>query len=112
MNNPKFEIFTGKDKQFYFRLKARNGENILASEGYTTKAGCKKGIESVKRNAADEARFERSTTKGGKFTFNLVALNGETIGRSESYTSESGRDNGIKAVMRNAPEAPVDDSGV
>ena len=39
--------------EFRFRLKARNGEPIAASEGYTAKAGCKNGIESVIRNAAD-----------------------------------------------------------
>ncbi len=34
MDNPKFRIFVGKDGQYYFHLKARNGEIILQSEGY------------------------------------------------------------------------------
>ena len=49
--NPKFEIYTDKAGEFRFRLKARNGEIILASEGYTAKAGCLNGIESVRKNA-------------------------------------------------------------
>ncbi|MCH5158444.1 MAG: YegP family protein [Clostridiales bacterium] len=49
--NPKFEIYLDKKGEFRFRLKATNGEKILASEGYTTKANCKKGIESVVKNA-------------------------------------------------------------
>ena len=48
--NPKFEIYLDKKGEFRFRLKATNGEKILASEGYTTKANCKKGIESVVKN--------------------------------------------------------------
>ena len=51
--NPKFEIYLDKAGQFRFRLKAKNGENILASEGYVAKAGCKNGIESVRKNAPD-----------------------------------------------------------
>ncbi|MGS9811931.1 DUF1508 domain-containing protein, partial [Pseudomonas aeruginosa] len=46
----KYEIFLGTDRQYYFRLKAPNGEKILASEGYTTKANCQNGIQSVKVN--------------------------------------------------------------
>ena len=53
VTNPKFEIYQDKRDEFRFRLKATNGEIILASEGYASKDGCKKGIESVCKNAAD-----------------------------------------------------------
>jgi len=53
-----FEIYQSpKNKEFYFGLKAKNNQIILASEGYKTKASCKAGIKSVKKNAA---RSERS----------------------------------------------------
>ena len=48
---PKFEIYLDKQGEFRFRLKARNGEPILASEGYTAKSACKNGIESVRKNS-------------------------------------------------------------
>lgn len=51
--HPKFEMYEDKAGEFRFRLKARNGEIIATSEGYTAKAGCLNGIESVKKNAAD-----------------------------------------------------------
>ena len=51
--NPKFEIYTDKAGEFRFRLKARNGEIILSSEGYKAKASCENGIESVRKNAPD-----------------------------------------------------------
>ncbi len=51
--NPKFEIYADKKGEFRFRLRARNGQNIAASEGYTTMKACQNGIESVRKNAAD-----------------------------------------------------------
>ena len=51
--HPKFEIYLDKKGEFRFRLKARNGEPIAASEGYTAKAGCKNGIDSVRKNVVD-----------------------------------------------------------
>ena len=50
---PKFEIFADKRGEFRFRLKATNGEIIAASEGYKALAGCKNGIDSVRKNAVD-----------------------------------------------------------
>jgi len=61
VKNPKFEMYVDKAGEFRFRLKARNGEIILASEGYSQKAGCKNGIESVRKNApeAEVAKAEK-----------------------------------------------------
>lgn len=52
--NPKFEIYQGKDKKFYFRLVAANGQPVGRSEGYNTKPACKNGIKTVKANAKSE----------------------------------------------------------
>lgn len=51
--HPKFEIYLDKKEEFRFRLKARNGEIIAASEGYKAKASCENGIASVRKNAVD-----------------------------------------------------------
>ena len=50
---PKFEVFTDKAGKARFRLKARNGESILASQGYASSQSCLAGVESVKKNAAE-----------------------------------------------------------
>ena len=60
-----------------------------------------------KQAETDEACFEKKTTAGGKFRFNLKARNGQVIGTSQNYSSESGRDNGIGAVGRAAKGATV-----
>lgn len=105
----KFVISKRKNGEFQFNLKAGNGQVILASEGYTTKAACTNGIESVRKNSATEARFDKLTAKNGKPYFNLKATNGQIIGSSEMYESEASRDNGIASVMKNAPDATVED---
>ena len=55
VTNPKFEVYADKSGEFRFRLKARNGEVIAASEGYKAKASCLNGVESVRKNAPDAA---------------------------------------------------------
>ncbi len=101
-----FELYTDKAGEFRFRLKAGNNEIILASEGYTTKASAQQGIESVKKNAPDDARYECKTTKAGP-SFNLLAANGQVVGSSQVYGSEQARDRGIESVKKNAPTAAV-----
>ena len=108
----KFECFKDKKGEIRFRLKAGNGEVILSSEGYKGKASCDNGIESVRKNSAIEDRFEKTTTGSGKFRFSLKASNGQVIGTSQNYKTESGRDNGIKPasrkMQRTAPVVEVD----
>lgn len=102
-----FVIKTGINGQYYFSLKAGNGEKILSSEGYTSKASCQNGIDSVKVNAKNDGNYDRKTSTNGKYYFNLKTANGEIIGTSEMYESTSGMDNGIESVKTNAPGASV-----
>ncbi|WP_417681453.1 YegP family protein [Roseibium sp.] len=105
----KFELYQDKAGEYRFRLKAGNGEIILVSEGYKQKASAENGIESVRKNAPTDERYERKDTSSGKPMFNLKATNGQVIGTSESYSSASARDNGIESVKKNAPDAKLDD---
>ncbi|MBR3698983.1 MAG: YegP family protein [Bacteroidales bacterium] len=105
----KFVITLRKNGEFQFNLKATNGQVILTSEGYTTKAACMNGIESVKKNCAVEARFEKKVASNGKPFFNLKATNGQVIGSSQMYASEKNMLNGVASVQKNAPEAEVVD---
>ncbi|WP_281226079.1 YegP family protein [Flavobacterium aquiphilum] len=102
-----FLISKRKNDEFQFVLKAGNGQVILASEGYTTKAACENGIESVKKNSQIDERFDKLEAKNGNPYFNLKASNGQIIGSSEMYESVAARDNGIESVKKNAPDADV-----
>lgn len=105
----KFVITTRSNGEFQFNLQAGNGQVILTSEGYSAKASCLNGIESVRKNCTDDSRFERKESSNGKWYFNLKASNGQVIGSSQMYASEASRDNGIESVQNNAPDASVDD---
>lgn len=103
----KFVITKGKDGQDYFVLKAGNGETILQSEGYKTRKSCLNGIESVRKNSQDPKRFVCNTAKNGRTYFVVKATNGQEVGRSQMYKSDSGCKNGMKSVARNAADAAV-----
>ena len=60
LKHPKFQVYQDKAGEFRFRLKARNGEIIATSEGYTKKDSCLNGIESVKKNSADSKVVDES----------------------------------------------------
>ena len=105
----KFVTKTGKNGQYYFSLHADNGQVILTSEGYTTHAARENGIESVKKNAPENGRYDKLISSNGKHYFNLKAGNGQVIGTSQMYEAVSGMDNGIESVKKNAPGAKVEE---
>ena len=95
--------------KFFFTLKTSNGQAILSSEMYETRASANKGIASVQKNGADANRFQRLEAKDGSPYFVLKAGNHQVIGQSQMYKSEASRDNGIESVIKHAPEATVND---
>lgn len=105
----KFELKTAKSGQFHFNLLASNGQIILQSEMYETKASALNGISSIQKNAADDTRYERLVSKTDKPYFVLRAGNHQVIGQSQLYESIASRDNGIESVKKNAPEATIND---
>lgn len=103
----KFECYRDKAGEYRFRLKAANSQVVLSSEGYKSKAACMNGIESVQKNCSDPDCFERKTTASGKYRFSLKSTNGQVIGTSQNYKSDSGCRNGMAAVGRAAVGATV-----
>ena len=105
-----------------FDLKATNGQVIATSEVYSSLDACKKGIESVRKNAPVAAvedqtvegfateknpKFEIYKDKAGEYRFRPTATNGQTIAVSEGYTAMDSCKNGIASVKKNAPDAEV-----
>ena len=101
----KFELKVAKNGKYHFNLLAGNGQIILQSEMYESKSAAENGIASIKKNAADDARYERKEAKDGSPFFTLKAANHQVIGQSEQYSSKSAMENGIQSVMKNAPDA-------
>jgi uncharacterized protein YegP (UPF0339 family) len=96
----KFEIYTAKNGEFYFRLKSGNGETILGSEGYKAKSSAKNGVASVQKNCGDDNCYEAKEAKNGKHFFVLKAANRQVIGQSQMYKDAAGCKRGIAAVKR------------
>ncbi len=105
----KFEIKTAKDGQYYFNLKAGNGEVILTSQMYKAKSGALNGAESVRNNANDDTLFERKVSSSDKPYFTLKAKNHQVIGKSGFYKSAAAMEKGIDSVKRSATEARIDE---
>lgn len=105
-----FEIYQSEANQkFHFRLKAKNGEIILTGQGYSAKADCQNGIESVRKNSANAEAFHYHEAKDGRHYFTLKATNGQVIGQSQMYKSDSGLKGGVASVQENAPGAELKD---
>lgn len=109
MPNPKFALKKTKGGQFMFNLHAANGQIILTSERYKSKVSAANGIKSVKVNAKKSGSYDRRKSTNGQPYFVLRAANGETIGRSERYSSASSMSRGIASVKKTAGKAKVED---
>jgi uncharacterized protein YegP (UPF0339 family) len=96
----KFVLKKAKGGQFMFNLVANNGRVVLTSERYKSKASAVNGIKSVKKHARAAKNFDRGKTRSGGAKFVLKAINGETIGRSQTYKGPSGCSGGIASVKR------------
>ncbi len=106
----KFEIKKATNGKFHFNLLAGNGQIVLSSQMYETKAAAENGIESVRINSADDSRFDRRESTSGDPYFALKAANGLEIGKSQMYKSSDGMENGIESVKTNAPSAEIVDT--
>lgn len=104
-----FELSRSTNGQYHFALKAGNGETILSSEQYESKASAQNGIASVQANSAHAERFEKLESSNGKYYFTLKAANHQVIGTSQMYASAASRDAGIASVQANGATAEVKD---
>ena len=105
----RFQIQKAKNGKFYFHLLSQNGEVILTSQMYASKATAKNGIAAIQANAADSDRFEMRTNKAGCHYFVLKGKNQQVIGMSEAYANTTGVHTGIKSVSKSAPKAVIED---
>ena len=108
----KFQLKKSKNDKYFFNLLAGNGQIILSSEMYESKASALNGIASVQKNSGDDLRYGRLVGKDGSPYFTLKAGNGQVIGQSQMYSGEKARDNGIESCKTNGPGGATDDQTV
>lgn len=102
-----YELKQNDKGQYSFSLKAGNGEVILRSEQYESRASAENGIASVQKNSPVAERYERKEASDGRSDFNLKAGNHQVIGSGQMYQSAASRDEGIESVMANGPSETV-----
>ncbi|WMO15278.1 YegP family protein [Pseudoalteromonas piscicida] len=101
----RYELFTGRNNQYYFRLVAPNNEIILQSEGYVSVQGAENGIASCRLNSPYDANYQRLISTANQPYFTLKAANWQVIGVSQMYSSNQAMEVGISAVKRYGPGA-------
>lgn len=117
----KFKIVSRANDQFGVQF-VYNSEIIFWSESYKSKSSATNCIESLKKNAPDAPtadltkdedakgyHFEIAASKDGQTYVRFVASNGETMVRTETYTSKSSSKNAIASLQKNGPDAEVSD---
>ena len=102
-----FVLKRSADKQFHVVLTAENGEPILTSETYTTKAGAQGGIQLMRDSSTQDELYERKQTADGGHGFILKSAKGELIGRGETYPYLDAAERGVAAVKRVARRALI-----
>ncbi|MCV2218843.1 MULTISPECIES: YegP family protein [unclassified Thauera] len=105
----RFEITKNDKGEFYFKLLNADGKTLVRSEGYNAKASCTNGIESVRKNAGDDKRYELKTASDGRPYFNLKASNGQIVGTSPMFADAAACAAAVAATKAGAAEAPIDD---
>ena len=107
-----------------FDLYGGNGQDIVSSEVYSSRAAVLRGIESVRKNAAS-ARFEDLTLeeapaqpnpkfelyrdRSGQFRFRLRSRNGKIIAVSDGYSTKAAAVSGLESVRKNAADAALEE---
>ena len=81
-----FVIYPDRLGEWRFRFICNEGfARLRASEGYNAKVNAYKAVESVKRNALVEKRYEYKANTRGKHFFVLKARNGNILAVSRNH---------------------------
>lgn len=104
-----YKISPTINSKFMFNLMAENNEIILTSQVYEQKQSATAGIESVQANGPDARNYEHKVSAANEPYFVLKAQNGEIIGNSQMYSSDSARKVGIASCQTNSPSKEIVD---
>ena len=106
-----------------FDLYAGNGQDIVSSEVYSSRAAALRGIESIRKNAASahfldltgpeqspqpNPKFELYRDRAGQYRFRLRSRNGKIIAVSDGYGAKAAALSGLDSVRKNAADAALE----
>ncbi len=97
------------ESPFSFVFKGKDDKILIKSENYKQKTSALNGIESVKKNCLEDARYEFKTSKSDKYFFNIKSTNGQIVGTSAFFDSEEDRKNAISYLKRYCKDAKTEE---
>jgi hypothetical protein len=99
----RFTVFEGADGRYFFNLRAKNGQVVLQSQGYTSEAAAYNGTFSVANYGRTRSGYDIRQSASGAYYFNVKAENGQVVGTSQTYSSKSNANRGRDAVIAVLP---------
>lgn len=93
---------------YTFTLRGADGEIIVFSRQYKTKASALEAIQSLKRDAPS-AWFDLESNAAGEHRFVLRGADGEIIVASGPYETRKAAEEAVQRLKRDAPGAEVVD---
>ena len=104
----KLVLTDGNDKpvesNYFFELRASNGELLLASEEYSSHAGALKGIQTHKDNV-EKGNFRITLSKKGDYIFKLLTAKNTLLCTGANYKSLERCESAIASTKRFAATA-------
>ena len=95
----KYEVYP-EEGEFKYRLKANNGEILIVSNGYSSRAGAKSGIETLKKNV-EGGVIRIVTDKNGYSQFRIFNANeARLIVSGEFYKTKDRAESASNSVKR------------
>ncbi len=86
-------VITMDETGYRFKLVASNGQSLIVSEAYTTEAGCRRGIDTIKRNVV-AGQVKIDSDKHNLYFFTLVSKQNRILAQSASYKA---KDSAVRA---------------
>lgn len=80
--------YQGPDGLYYLKLQDYEGKTILQCTGCKSAADSTSCLIEIRRAAASEAQYQRSSTTDGKWFFSLRSPEGRTIAVSSQFGSQ------------------------
>lgn len=101
----KYELYH-ENGGYYLRLKANNAQVLFVSQGYSSKASAKSGLETIKKAIIDN-RFTVGKDKQNRYQFNLYSSTYQLILTGETYPAKSNCISAINSVRKFAGKAKL-----
>ena len=96
------------EENYFFELRASNGEKLLSSEEYASYSGVLKGIETHKANI-EKGNFRITLSKKGDYIFKLLSGKNMLLCMGEKYPTRARCENAIESTKRFAATAIIDE---